>query len=221
MTVARAVVFDLDDTLYPESAYAWSGFDAVADAFAEVLGPPDRSADRMRQLFDTPDRSRIFNAILRERGIEPTDELIGRMVAVYRSHVPNIDLHPDADSALQHLRDAYKLGLLTDGFAVAQHAKINALALRDRFDAIIVTDDWGREFWKPHTRAFEEMSRTLAIPAERCTYVADNPAKDFIAPNALGWTTIQIKRPGGVHASNPAPEGGEPQRIIATLDELE
>jgi putative hydrolase of the HAD superfamily len=221
MTAAAALVFDLDDTLYPESAYAWSGFDAVAAAFEDILGPRVRSAERMRRLFDTPDRARIFNAILRDRGIKPTEDLIGRMVAAYRSHVPNIELHSDAEAALRRLHGAHKLGLLTDGFAVAQHAKIDALGLRDRLDAIIVTDDWGREFWKPNARAFEEMGRTLATPAERCTYVADNPAKDFIAPNALGWTTIQIKRPDGVHATNPAPDGGEPQRIITTLDELE
>ena len=220
MSEPRAIVFDLDDTLYPERAYAYSGFDAVASAFETGLGPAGQSADRMRQLFDTPDRPRVFNTILRERGVELTDELIERMVAAFRSHKPNITLHADAESALRRLKGRCKLGLLTDGFAVAQRAKIDALGLRNRFEAVIVTDDWGREFWKPHRRPFEEISRLLAVPAERCTYVADNPAKDFIAPNALGWTTIHIKRPDGVHAHNPAAEGGQPHRTIAVLDDL-
>jgi putative hydrolase of the HAD superfamily len=30
-------------------------------------------------------------------------------------------------------------------------------------------------------------------------YIADNPAKDFIAPFDLGWKTVRIKREGGLH----------------------
>ena len=32
-----------------------------------------------------------------------------------------------------------------------------------------------------------------AITASEYCYVGDNPKKDFIAPNALGWTTIMLK----------------------------
>jgi putative hydrolase of the HAD superfamily len=31
------------------------------------------------------------------------------------------------------------------------------------------------------------------MPAERYVYVGDNPAKDFIAPNQLGWITIGLR----------------------------
>ena len=30
-------------------------------------------------------------------------------------------------------------------------------------------------------------------------FLADNPAKDFQAPDALGWRTLRIRRPGGLH----------------------
>jgi len=29
--------------------------------------------------------------------------------------------------------------------------------------------------------------------------VADNPLKDFTAPNALGWNGIRVRRPAGVY----------------------
>jgi len=60
----------------------------------------------------------------------------------------------------------------------------------------------------------------LGVPPRACIYVADNPAKDFIAPNALGWGTVFIKRPGGIYADREAPRGGLPQAAISTLDAL-
>ena len=36
----KVVAFDLDDTLYPEREYAFSGFAAVAEAFEQRLGEP-------------------------------------------------------------------------------------------------------------------------------------------------------------------------------------
>ncbi len=220
MTSARAIIFDLDDTLYPERAYAFSGFDAVAAAFGTRLGADFDLSRRMRELFETPDRPRLFDVIAKECHAADAEKLVSQMTEVFRSHAPNIHLRPDADAALSRLRPSHKLGLITDGFAVAQYAKIKALHLRSRLDKLIVTDDWGREFWKPHPRAFQEMALHFDLEPERCTYVADNPSKDFPAPNALGWRTVFIKRPDGIHAGNPACEQGAPHEIITTLDEL-
>ena len=74
---------------------------------------------------------------------------------------------------------------------------------------------------KPHPFAFEQMSARLGVSPSACVYVADNPLKDFIAPNRLGWRTVQIKRLGGIYEMCAATPGGEPQHVIATLDELD
>ncbi len=216
----RAVVFDLDDTLYSERAYVFSGYRAVADAFADRLNAPFDPAERMRALFDSPDRARVFNAILAECGFDDDPDLVRDMIDVYRNHRPTISLFADAEDALSRLSSVYRIGIITDGYAVTQHAKIDALNLRNRVDEIIVTDDWGRKFWKPHARAFEEMARRLSVPHEACLYAADNPAKDFVAPNALGWRTVFVNRPGGVHVRNPAAPGGAAGTTITSLDAL-
>jgi putative hydrolase of the HAD superfamily len=220
-----AIVFDLDDTLYPERQFAFSGFDAVAAAFADRLSATFEIAPRMRELFDSPHRRRVFNKILEECPQQQQNQqrpptFLHDMIQVFRNHDPRIQLHPDADRALSCLQDRYRLGLITDGFAVTQHAKIRALSLATRLDEIIVTDDWGREFWKPHPRAFKTMAERLGIEHQACTYVADNLAKDFVAPNALGWTTVLIERPDAVHTNNPPADGGAAQHTIASLDDL-
>lgn len=217
----RAVVFDLDDTLYPEREYAFSGFAAVAAAFQDRLGDPEEAAADMRRLFDTAHRRRVFNAVLASRGLPEDDRLIHGMIEAYRAHPPAISLYSDAEAALSRLRGLCKLGLITDGPAVMQRAKVEALALADRLDAVILTDELGPEFGKPHPRAFELAAHQLpAAPAE-CVYVADNVAKDFVAPNQLGWTTIHIQRPGGVHGGLPPAPGGAPDHALDTLDHLD
>lgn len=222
----RAVIFDLDDTLYPEREYSWSGFRAVARAHQKDLDDPQSTVADLQRLFDTEHRARVFDALLQERFGEVDRGLLAAMIRTYREHIPVITPYPDVDSALTRLRLRCKIGMITDGRPEGQWAKIDALNLRPRFDHIIVTADLkpdGSEAtsWpKPHPRAFEEMARALDVPHASCAYVADNGAKDFVAPNALGWTTIRILRVGGLYAEVTFAEGGQPLHVIKSLDEL-
>lgn len=218
--LVQAIVFDLDDTLYPEREFAFSGFEAVSQAFSDRLSADFDLASRMRSLFDSEHRHRIFNVVLDEIGVDDPQPIIQEMIETFRTHAPVIHLHNDAERAIKRFRNSHKLGVITDGYAVTQHAKVNALDLKSNVDAVIVTDDFGREFWKPHPRAFEEMQQLLNVSGEHSTYVADNPAKDFIAPNALGWHTVLIHRKGGIYNEAAAAGGGEPDRRITSLDQL-
>ena len=218
--IVRAVIFDLDDTLYPEWSYVLSGFRAVASAFAPRLNPRFDLLHRMRELADSPDRRRVFNVVCAEAGVSDPDACAAEMVETYRTHTPTITLFSDAEAALKRFHGRYRLGLISDGFLATQNAKIDALGIRGLFDLILLTDEWGREFWKPHPRAFETTMAHFGLEPGAFVYVSDNPAKDFLAPNALGWHTVRIRRPGGVYAGEVAPPGGEPQHTIATLDEL-
>lgn len=222
MPLVTAVIFDLDDTLFAERDYAFSGFAAVAEAFADRLGDATASTERMRQLFDTEHRRRVFNVLVQERGLPDDHALITEMIGVYRTHRPSITLFTDADEVLTRLRTAgKKLGLISDGPAEMQAAKVAALGLNSRLDTVILTAELGEGFGKPHPLAFERMADRLGTPHTACAYVADNAAKDFVAPNQLGWTTVQIKRPGGVYRDEVPPLGGEPGAVIQSLDELD
>jgi len=220
MTI-KAAIFDLDDTLYLERDYAFSGFRAVAEALSDLLGDPDKNTKAMRALFDSPHRHRVFNRFLEQSGHESDDKLVRMMIDTFRNHTPTIQLLPDAGGAIARLTQRYKLGLITDGPAVMQRAKINALGLTGRIDEIVVTDELGPGAGKPNPLAFEMIAGALNIHHSECVYVADNPAKDFVAPNALAWLTVQILRPLGVYKDVQPAGGGEPAQTIHLLDELD
>jgi len=112
------------------------------------------------------------------------------------------------------------LALLTDGFLPAQRLKVQVLGLEKYFKCIIYTEQLGRQFWKPSPVGFEKLMETLNAEPENMAYVADNPMKDFIAPNKLGSSTIQIIRPARIHTESSAEPGAAAQYVIRNLADL-
>jgi putative hydrolase of the HAD superfamily len=109
---------------------------------------------------------------------------------------------------------------LSDGRTSTQWTKIDALGLRDRLNAILITSELGPGFGKPSPRAFDCVSTRLQVVGSRSVYVADNPAKDFLAPNAIGWTTVQVRRADALYRDQTPPPGGGPKHVIESLQQL-
>ena len=216
-----ALVIDLDDTLYPELDYVRSGLAAVAANLSSPAQDSDAVLKLLDQAFQRGPRDRVFNAVLQQLGCQDDPTLIAELVQLYRNHRPSLHLEDSVARMLERLRCRYKLGLLSDGFLPAQQLKLEALHLETAFDATIFTEDLGRQFWKPAPRAFEMIARQLGCEPRQCVYIADNPAKDFIAPNQLGWQTVQVRLPHGVHQHHQDAENSRPQFVIAHVTELE
>ncbi len=216
------VVFDLDDTLYDEVDYCRSGFASVARFLSSL--PETQTARRIYDClwkqFTVGNRTRTFNAALEELGVTYDDNLIQELINVYRNHVPQITLPDDSKEVLRQLSGKYTLALLTDGFLPAQKLKVQALGIEKYFKCIIYTEELGRDCWKPSPAGFEKMMRILNIKQQAIAYVADNEEKDFIAPNNLGFLTIQIIRPARIHTSPSRQGGAAAQLVIHKISEL-
>jgi putative hydrolase of the HAD superfamily len=203
------VVFDLDDTLYDEIDYCRSGFKSVAEYLADKPGCPDaqRLFECFWKQFISGHRTNTFNMALEELGISFDKKFISKLVDVYRNHHPRIALPKESCDVLKELGEKYTLALLTDGFMPAQRFKVQALGLDGYFSRIIYTEELGRNAWKPSTAGFEKLIKNLDTKPEMMVYVADNAKKDFIAPNKLGFSTIQLIRPLRIHTGT----SNEPQ----------
>jgi putative hydrolase of the HAD superfamily len=215
-----AIVFDLDDTLYLERDYARSGFVAVGDYVKKSAGLTD-FADRCWNCFQQGTRGSIFDEALAGYRIAIDPGFVRELVRVYRQHEPTIALADDAAAWFDTHRGQHRIGLISDGPLICQERKFAALQLDRSVEAAVLTDRWGRFFWKPHPRAFETISEKLNSPPGNCVYVADNPQKDFTAPLELGWRTIRIRRPLGLHAGVDVPAGMAAEVEITSLDELD
>ena len=221
-----AVVFDLDDTLYGERDYVRSGYRAVSRHLAAALGLErlgrDGAAgeDWLWDRFCRGRADRAFDELNEAFELALTGDDIRWLVRVFRSHRPDIRPFDATAETLARLKEEYRLGLLSDGFLPAQRLKLDELGVGGLFDAVVFTEDLGRECWKPSPAGFEAIACELDAAHDACAYVGDNPSKDFVAPNALGWLTVQLVRPGQVHAHKPPAHDGAPRTIVHSWDEL-
>lgn len=190
----KAVIFDLDDTLYGEKEYVRSGYRAIADIMPQV----DRMDEKLWAAFEQ--KKSAIDEVLREEGIY-NEEIKQKCLSVYRFHQPDIHFYAGVLELLQMLRaDGYKLGVITDGRPEGQRAKIRALGLDELVDYIIVTDELGGvEYRKPNKAAFVKMQEALGVEFEEMCYVGDNIKKDFIAPEMLKMKSFWFKNIDGLY----------------------
>jgi putative hydrolase of the HAD superfamily len=198
------VVFDLDDTLYLERDYVKSGFATVARWAENTLELVDFE-ERAWRLFEKGERQSIFQNVLTATNNRLDPRIIRKMIRLYRNHVPEITLLPDAERCLSKLKDKVILAVITDGRLMGQQAKCASLRLSTFMDLIVCTEQWGKSYCKPHPRAYETLESHCKLPAGRLVYVGDNPVKDFTTPLERGWYTIRVRRPQGLHFSVDSP----------------
>ena len=215
----QALVFDLDDTLYPEIDFAFSGFNAVGEWIKNEL-KIDGFAKIAKQLFKNGTRGNIFNCVLKDLGVNSDQPLINTMVEVYREHYPTIQPFPIVQDIIRSNKGKRKLGIITDGYLSVQRNKVKALGLNNQFDCIVFTDLWGCDFWKPHPRSYEFIMDRFNLSGHECAYIADNPEKDFITAKKLEWMTIRIIQPGGEHSNKIANSEYEADTSVHSLEKL-
>jgi putative hydrolase of the HAD superfamily len=191
----KAVLFDLDDTLYPEHTFVESGFRAVASYLGTRY---HQNADTlMQQMLATlhqKGRGSVFDTVLHAIG-HYSETRVRLLVYLYRSHRPVLRLYDDVLPTLATLQQqGIATGIITDGLGSVQRNKIAALKLDSLCNVVLCTDELGKEHWKPSPVPFLVALDMLGIAPEHAMYVGDNAAKDFVAPNALSMHTMQIQR---------------------------
>jgi putative hydrolase of the HAD superfamily len=218
----QAIVFDLDDTLYPERDFVLSGFRAVAEwAEAHLSIRCDQGYADLCKLYESGVRGDTFNRWLVTHNLLAA-ELLPQLVQVYRQHTPQLTPFAEVPALLDRLHSHYRLGLVSDGYLDVQRGKLTALGLGHYFDAVVFSDEWGREAWKPSVRPFQTVLQRLAVPASTAIYVADNPLKDFWGARQVGMFTVRIQRSGGEHSHRVPPTSQHvPDQTIQDLIELE
>lgn len=216
------IVFDLDDTLFPEIDYVHSGYRAIGREL-ERHGIMNET-EAVESLMASDNTARGFDDLSARIWVSnPGSNFDARwMVNTYRYHTPDIRLDHQTEDTLSQLCDkGVKLGIITDGRSATQRAKIKALGL-DRFvhaDNIVVSSEIGAD----KTSGLPFLTIAERNPDEReFTYVGDNPAKDFRWPNAMGWDTVMLLDKGqNIHSQRiNVPPDYRAHHMISSITEI-
>ncbi|QXM06671.1 HAD family hydrolase [Crassaminicella indica] len=217
----KGIVFDLDDTLISERAYVFSGFKEVAKKIGQDYGLNENKLFfNMKKLFEK-DTKHVFNRLLDAYRLDYTIDYIKKLIVHYREHIPNIRLYDDAEYTLKYLYSKkFKLGMITDGYQNTQRNKLKVLDIEKYFDIIVITDEIGRDYWKPHKKPYEMVKEKLDLEYAEMIYIGDNINKDFVMANELGMETVMICREDGIYKKKEMDEGYYAKYNIRSLIEL-
>lgn len=179
----KALVLDLDDTLYAEIDFLYSGYKHIAMR----LEPEDWKPlfDHLVKLYHHGENA--FQYLTDKYQVELTT-----LLDWYRHHQPEIKLFNNTQEILTKLSKDYKLAVITDGRSITQRNKLKALDLENKLDFVVISEEIGSE--KPDPKNF--LSVQDALQCEKYIYIGDNPKKDFVTPNKLGWETICLRDKG-------------------------
>ena len=171
----KVFVFDLDDTLYSERDFEKSGIEFVYKNF---------NIKHIELESVLTNRKNWIEQII----VGSNNQITLQMVLdIYRNHFPIIQLYKDSKLFLEKLLSlGNEMSLITDGRSITQRNKLKALGIESYFKNIIISEEVNSE--KPAEYNFRMAMNNKC--AENYIYIADNPKKDFITPNKLGWTTI-------------------------------
>jgi HAD superfamily hydrolase (TIGR01549 family) len=197
---ARAVAFDLDDTLTDW----WTGISQAATA----VGAPE-ILDRVRAETWVRREGVVVNRnhwrVLHEPGTFMRAELVEPFLAAL-----DPPLFDDAIPALDALRGRARLALLTNNPYGADVLDRHGLHI-DVFDCVVVADPAVR---KPDPRAFLPLVETLGLAPSEIAYVGDSVSADVEGALGAGLRAVWLNR---WHDPWPLPAG---VISIASLAEL-
>lgn len=195
----KAVLFDLDDTLYSRRAAAEKVFPGMvkehlyptaSDAFLkEAVAYMMAHVKRNTMIHED-----MFTALLAKYPPEKP-YIRSNCINYYYAHFPEfVEPFPETFPLLEKLRSAnIKTGLITNIPAdrtVPQWAKIRALGLPEWMDVIVVSGDLG--IHKPDARIFEYAAQQLGVSCSECVFVGDDPESDIGGALSAGMEAVWV-----------------------------
>ena len=193
----RAVLFDLDGTLYDRDAVVTAVTHEQVDTFGDRFGDADRQAliDRMLALDDHgyARRADVYRTLL--AGLEVDPDLASDLEAhFWDCYCRHCTFPHDAADTLAELRaSGRKLALVTNGPVAWQSRKLHTLGLRDYFDEVLISEAEGVA--KPDPRIFARAVERLGVTPADAMFVGDHPDIDVAGAQDAGLVAVWKRVP--------------------------
>jgi len=226
MPVIKAVLFDLDDTLWPivpvikraeNLLFEWLQANVPAVAARVSI---DGMRERRQALMETDpvyqlDLRALRHAVLKEAFIDAGEEvsLVDEAMKVFSQARNEVPLFPDVEPTLRSLRERYALASVSNGVS-----DLRAIGIAHLFDATIAAHSFG--FAKPDAAIFHAACEALRVAPGEAVYVGDDPRLDVDGAQRAGLRAVWMKRKE-LQSLHALPEGVIPDAVCADLPELE
>jgi len=221
MPDARAIFFDMDDTLVDDTGC----YQASIEGVCADMGPPF-DAVALRAAYDavsttwwpsgdlTPIRLQLWSQALEACAYDVA--LAPRVVERYLHHrVQTVEVLDGAVELLEALRSRYRMAVITNGGGDIQRLRLARLGLDRYFDAIVASTDV--DAGKPDRRIFDHAAKLVGVPASETWHVGDSLASDVAGALNAGLQAAVWYNCTGAECRV---KDAQPHHEIAALSEL-
>lgn len=190
----RAILFDIDDTLFPSSEFSHLARHNAIRAMIQA-GMEATAAQAEREL-DKIVASRgsnygnHFDLLVRRFPCQNPDRVVAAGVGAYHNTKSSISPYPQTARLLLALRErGFILAVASEGVALKQWDKLIRLGLDPFFHHVFVTST-GKEGKTP--AFYRQIARSLRLHPSQILMMGDNPAKDIVPAAAAGMHTGRL-----------------------------
>jgi len=186
----KAVIFDLDDTLFDCSGTLSKNARKRAAKAMVAAGLKLSEAEvynKVDEISKSP-RLDLFNELKKAYGIKDENIIEAGINAYNSDEVENIRLFPGVGDMLERLNSCLLI-LITSGVYARQKKKIELLGLEGKFDHIMIVDS---ERGKIKRNSFIGVMEKYHLKPSEIVCVGDRITSEIKIGNNLGMTTIQV-----------------------------
>lgn len=200
----KAVIFDLDDTLYAYEPLDREAGKRVQDFACKRLGISEDiykeayqfgRTETKKQLGDvgaSHNRLLYFQKTLEYLNIKPIPMSLQMYEIYWGTFIDQMQLYPGAREFINKLHEkGIIIAICTDLTSHIQHRKIKALGLSDDISYLITSEEAGKE--KPAPEMFELCLRKLGLSANEVCYIGDSYKKDIEGAKGCGMQTVWFR----------------------------
>lgn len=202
----KAILFDLDDTLFDHRGSMLAGLTAVQNKYECFSDIPiaefelkhkdimnDVHLNRILSGELTLDEGRAlrFKKLFGHFDVDADEVLAYEAAGLYRDHYLTLNtLVKGAIELLTELKPKYKIGIITNNLVEEQIRKLQACGIEHLIDCMITSEEV--KATKPHPDIFNALLGRLKVTASEAVMIGDYWKHDILGAHALGIKSIWI-----------------------------
>ncbi|MDE7016493.1 MAG: HAD family hydrolase [Lachnospiraceae bacterium] len=201
MTTVKAVIFDLDDTLYDYGELNKKAGKAVEDFTCKELGISgeryqeayqfgrEETKKRLSDVGAGHNRLLYFQKTLEYLDVMPMPLSLRMYEEYWGIFLQEMKVFAGVKELFEYLwHKQVPIMICTDLTAHIQHRKIEALGIAPYIRYLVSSEEAGKE--KPAKEIFSLCSEKLKLPPEDILYIGDHLEKDIKGASSAGMRTI-------------------------------
>jgi HAD superfamily hydrolase (TIGR01549 family) len=201
--VLRAILFDLDDTLFDHRLCARTALATLHDAYDALRRRPFAEIERLHTAFLEQFHVRVmsgelpleqarqerFRRLFEAIGESPRAEVVVEAAETYRGGYLRIRRPISGAAALlAAIKRRTQVGIVSNNLLEEQQNKLRECALDRYVDVLVVSEEAGMS--KPDPRIFQIALERLGCRADEVVMVGDSWAADVVGATAAGIRPI-------------------------------